>query len=91
MSSEPTAAHLTIVARSLNKPRHLKISVDDVDVVTLLISPTLAEYQTPGFNLGSGSTLITLESLDGSEAPATGDPRRLSVAVFRVELVAKKR
>jgi hypothetical protein len=53
MSSEPTAAHLPIVARSLNKPRHVKISVDDVDVVTLLISPTAAEYQTPAFNLGS--------------------------------------
>jgi hypothetical protein len=91
MSSEPTVAHLTIVARSLNKPRHVKISVDDVEVVTLVISPKIAEYQTPAFNLGSGSALITLESLDGSEAPATGDPRRLSVAVFRIELVAKNR
>jgi hypothetical protein len=91
MSSEPTVAQLTIVARSLNKPRHVKISVDDVEVVTLVISPKIAEYQTPAFNLGPGSTLITLEGLDGSEQPATGDPRRLSVAVFRVELAAKKR
>jgi hypothetical protein len=91
MSSEPAAARLTIVARSLNRPRHPKISVDGIDVVTLPISPTVGEHRTPPFNLGSGSTLITLESLDGSEAPASGDPRRLSVAVFRVELVAGKR
>jgi hypothetical protein len=91
MSSEPSTARLTIVARSLNKPRHVKISIGDLEVVTLLISPQIAEYQTPAFNLDAGSALITLESLDGSEAPATGDPRRLSVAVFRVELVARKR
>jgi hypothetical protein len=91
MSSEPAVARLKIVARSLNKLRRVKISIGDLEIVTLLMSPKVAEYQTPAFDLGPGSTLITLESLDGSEAPATGDPRRLSVAVFRVELVAKKR
>ena len=91
MSSEPATAHLTIVARSLNRPRHVKISIGDLEVVTLLVSPQMAEYQTPAFNLDPGSALITMENLDGSETPATGDPRRLSVAVFRVELVARKR
>ena len=91
MSSEPTVGRLKIVARSLNKLRRVKISIGDLEIVTLLMSPKIAEYQTPAFNLGPGSTLITLESLDGSEAPATGDPRRLWVGVFRVELVATKR
>jgi hypothetical protein len=91
MSSEPTVARLKIVARSLSKMRRVKISIGDLEIVTLLISPKIAEYQTPSFTLGTGSTLIALESLDGSEAPAAGDPRRLSVAVFRVELVAEKR
>lgn len=90
MASQPVGARLKIIARALNKPRRLKLSIEGVEIATLLVSPNRGEYQTSDFTLPTGNSVIALESLDGSEAPGTGDPRRLSVAVFRVELVATR-
>ena len=94
MASQPVGGRLKIVARSLNRMRRLKISigaVEEVEIVTLAVAESHSEYQTPEFELPAGTNLITFESLDEGEAPASGDPRRLSVAVFRIELVATKR
>lgn len=66
------------------------MAVGDTEVATLLISTDRGEYQTSTFMLPPGSSVIALESLDGSETPADGDARRLSIAVFRVELTARK-
>ena len=90
-SAEPFGARLKIVARSFNRARRLKISLNDVEIATIDIAEPRGEYQTPHFALGAGTSDITLESLEEGESPATGDPRRLSIAVFGLELVATKR
>jgi hypothetical protein len=90
MSSESTGARLKITARALNRPRRLRVSIGDVEIATLLVATDRGEHQTSGFTLPSGTSVIALESLDGADAPDTGDPRRLSVAVFRVELAVNR-
>jgi hypothetical protein len=91
MTSEPVRARLKITARSFNRARRLKVSVGNADVGTLLVAESPAEYQTSGFDLPAGTDLITLEALEPGETPGTADPRLLSVAVFRIELVAARR
>jgi hypothetical protein len=86
-----TGVRLKITARSFNRPRRLKVSVGATEISTLLVSEGQAEYQTPEFELPAGTSVLKLESLDPGESPSTGDPRRLSIAVFRIEFVAAKR
>jgi hypothetical protein len=90
MTAEPMRTRMTIVARALSRPRRLRVSIGDVEIATVLVAPERGEYQTSSFTLPSGTSTIALESLDGSDAAGSGDPRRLSVAVFRVELVATR-
>jgi hypothetical protein len=89
MSSESVGARLKITARALARPRRLRVTLGDVEIATLLVAPDRGEHQTSGFTLPAGTSTIELESLDGADAPGTGDSRRLSVAVYRVELVAE--
>jgi hypothetical protein len=91
MTSAPVTARLKIAARAFNKSRRVKVAIGGMAVATLLVAESRAEYQTPPFEVPEGTSFITLESLDGAEPPATGDPRRLSVAVFHMELVAEKK
>jgi hypothetical protein len=90
MSAAPVAARLKITARALGKPRRLRVSTGDGEIATLLVSPDRGEHQTAGFRLPAGTSVISLESLDGSDSPGTGDERKLSIAVYRVELVAAR-
>ena len=90
MASEPMTVRMKIVARALNRPRRLRVSIGDVEIAIVVVSPERRELQTSSFTLPSGTSVIALQSLDGSEAPGTADPRRSSVAVFRVELVAQR-
>lgn len=90
LSSTPVKARLKFVAHAFARPRRLRISLGTTEVITLLIAEGRSEYQTPVFDVPEGSHLIGLESLDGAEAPGTGDSRRLSVAIYRVELVVDR-
>lgn len=90
MADEPIVARLKIVARAFNKPRRIRISIQGRDLITLTASPSIAEYQSPEFDLGAGRASIGLESLDGSDMPTSGDLRRLSLQVFQIELVATR-
>jgi hypothetical protein len=90
MASQSVSARLKITARALNAPRRLRLNLGDVEIATLLVGPERGEYQTSSFALPAGTSEIALESLDGADTPGTGDPRRLSVAVFRIELVAER-
>jgi hypothetical protein len=90
MSSETVSARLKIIARALAKPRRMRVSIGDFEVDTLLVSPDRAEHQTDRFTLPAGTSVISLESLDGSDSPGTGDPRTLSFAVYRLELTASR-
>jgi len=90
MSSTPVKGRLKFVAHAFAKPRRLRISLESKEVMTLLIAEGLSEYQTPAFDIPAGSHLIELESLDGAETPGGGDSRRLSVAIYRVELIVER-
>jgi hypothetical protein len=89
MASDPIGARLKITARALAKPRRLRVSIGDTEIATLLVAPDRGEFQTSAFTLPAGTSTIALESLDGADSPGTDDQRRLSVAVFRVELIAE--
>jgi hypothetical protein len=69
-------------------PRRLRLSIGDVEIATMLVSPNRGEHQTNTFKLPAGTSVISLASLDGSDSPGAGDPRTLSIAVYRLELVA---
>jgi hypothetical protein len=86
-SGEPVVARLRIVARAYNSPKRLRVSIGGHELITLAVTARVAEYVSPEFNLDPGRVSIALDSLDGSEVPATGDTRRLSFQVFRVELI----
>ena len=83
----PTTARFELVARAFNKPRRLRISIDEREVATLLVASHTSAYTTPEFSLPAGRTRLVFESLDGSDPPNTSDPRRLSIQVYRIELV----
>jgi hypothetical protein len=86
-SDGPISARFELVARAFNQARRLRISIDGREVGTLLVASHTSAYTTPEFTLPAGRTLMTFESLDGSEPPNTSDPRRLSIQVYRIELV----
>jgi hypothetical protein len=91
MMEAAAAVRLKITARSINRPRRLRVSAGSTEIATLLIQTDIAEHQTNQFELPAGTSVITLESLEPGESPASGDSRRLSIAVFRIEIVATKR
>lgn len=87
----PANVRVKVTARSFNRPRRLRVSAGPTEIATFLVHEVGAEYQTPEFELPAGTTVMTLESLEPGESPATGDPRLLSIAVFRIEIVVAKR
>ena len=80
-------ARFELAARAFMKPRRLRIAADGREVATILVASDTGAYTTADFTLPAGRTLMTFESLDGSDAPNTTDPRRLSIQVYRIELV----
>jgi hypothetical protein len=91
MTSAAAAVRLKLWARSFNRARRLRVSAGSTEVSTFLVGEGHAQYQTPEFELPAGTNVLTFESLDPGESPTTGDPRRLSIAVFRIEIVATGR
>jgi hypothetical protein len=87
-SARAANARLRMTARAFDRSRRLKISLDGLEVATLTVSESRADYDTPAFRLDPGTRFVTLESLDGADSPGV-DPRRLSVALFRVELLVE--
>jgi hypothetical protein len=61
------------------------VILNGADVATLLVTTKNELHQTPVFEMNSGVQFVELESLDGAHSPGS-DPRRLSVALFRVDL-----
>ena len=89
-SAKPTSARLTISAQAFGRPRRLRVSAGGRELVTILVTTNTADYRTPEFALSAGRTSVRLDSLDGSEAPNSSDPRRLSIQFFRVQLVVTR-
>lgn len=84
---EPASVRLRIVMRSFDRPRRVRITLGNADVTTVMILPGKAEFVTPLIQLDRGASILALESVDGADAAAGSDPRRLSVALFRLEVV----
>lgn len=91
MSGERASARLKVIARSLNRPRRLKISLGETEIATLTVGGQIAEFQTPPFDVPAGTNAIALQSLDAGEYPGSGDSRLLSIAIFHVELIAERK
>lgn len=88
-ASEAITARLEFVARAFKSPRRLRITTAGHEVVTVLVPATIGAFKTPEFTLPADRSMVTFESLDGSESPNSTDPRRLSVQVYRIELVVR--
>jgi hypothetical protein len=82
--SRPIA--LQLVGQAFHRQRRLHLSLAGSDLGTVVIATERTQYQTPSFRVPAGGAFVEIESLDGAESPAT-DRRRLSVAMFHIELV----
>jgi hypothetical protein len=86
MTPKSTTVALKVVAQAFGRVRRVALSIAEHDVGTIVVSPDGGSYETPSFRVPEGTSTITLTSLDGTSATGTTDPRRLSVAVFAVEV-----
>ena len=82
----PTAVRLKLTAQAFGRLRHVKLSIGATEIATLAIVTERADYETPAFPVPAGLTFIDLTSLEGADSPGA-DPRRLSMALYRIELV----
>ena len=89
--SAPTTIRLRMVASAFVRARQVNITLGDRTLATLVVPTERAEFTTEEFSVPSGTSFITLESLDSAaSAMASGDPRRLSVAVYELESIVNR-
>ena len=81
----PRQARLRLSAQAFAQTRRVRIMFNGAEVVTLVVTTERATYQTPVFVIDHGVGFLDVESLDGAQSPGI-DQRRLSVAVFRLDL-----
>ena len=80
----PVRMRLGFVARAFGRPRRLQFSVGGLTLPIVTISDRRDQYLTAAFSIPAGTSLVRVESVDGSARTGTADERRLSVAMFRV-------
>jgi hypothetical protein len=86
-ATRPSRVRLRLAAQAFGQDRHLTMSLGSIVIAALPVRwREEADYETPVFDLPSGVSFLDLKSADAAQAPR-GDPRRLSVAFFRLELV----
>jgi hypothetical protein len=85
MSPRPATVQLKLSLQSFKRPRRVRFSIGERTVAVVNHGTTESPQETPAFDIGEGATYIDISSLDGSESAGV-DPRRLSVAVFRLKL-----
>lgn len=83
----PATVSFKITAQAYRRLRRLRVSVGDVVVATLAVEPNPREYEIPALHVPGGLTFVDFTSLDGSETPGP-DPRKLSIAIFRLMLLS---
>ena len=83
---EPVSVRMKAVMQSFGKPRNVRLSLAGSEIGVLTIAPGKSQYDVPRFAINRGVNRVEFTALDGAELPATGDPRRLSVALFYVEV-----
>ena len=86
ISSEPTYARLKFTAQSFGRVRRMQFVDSGFVIATIPITPDRTDYETPVFQVPAGRKLIEINSLDGADSPGQ-DARRLSIAVYRLEVV----
>ena len=86
MSSEAVHTRLKFTAQSFGRVRRVQFGLNGSEIATIAISTDRTDYETPVFQVGPNAVFVELNSLDGADSPGQ-DARRLSVAIFRMELV----
>jgi hypothetical protein len=86
ITSDSARVHLSFTAQALGRPRRLRLAIGESEIATLTVTPERTVYETPEFTAAAGSTFVEWTSLDGADSPGT-DPRRLSVALFTLQVV----
>lgn len=82
---------IRIVARAFGRPRRLRLAIEGREIAQFTVAEDRREFETAPIALPSGLAVVSFESLDGSDSPGGGDPRRISVALFHFEIVRTDR
>ncbi len=88
LASAPTPVRFRITAQAFHRARRLRFGIGDAEATTIIVEREARDYETRPLQVPAGLTFVDLTSLDGSESAAP-DPRRLSVAFFRVVLESR--
>jgi hypothetical protein len=86
ISSDSVHVRLKFIAQAFGRVRRVQLALNGSDIATIAITPDRADYETPVFEVVPDAKFLELTSLDGADSPGQ-DARRLSIAIFRLELV----
>jgi hypothetical protein len=86
LSTDSARVRLQLILEAFGRPRRVRVEVNAVEITTLSVAQARGLYQVSSFQIPGGTTFIDLKSVDGADSPGA-DPRRLSVALFKAELV----
>jgi len=89
VASQPARVRLHLAAQAFGHVRRIRIGIGGSEIATLPVTDARSEFTTPWFQIDAGSRFLELRSLDGAASPGA-DPRRLSVAVFDLELLTER-
>jgi len=86
ISSESARIRLKFIAQAFGRARRIQLALNGSVVATIAISTDRTDYETPTFDIAPGGGFLELKSLDGADSPGQ-DLRRLSIALFRLDLL----
>ena len=86
LTSDSNLIRLKFTAQAFGRRRRIQLALNGKEITTIAIDTDRADYETPQFLVPLDTRFIELNSLDGAESPGL-DTRRLSIALFRMELV----
>jgi hypothetical protein len=87
VASQPTRMRLHLAAQVRSRASHPDRDCGS-EIATLPVTDARSEFTTPWFQIDAGSRFLELRRLDGA-ASLGADPRRLSIAVFDLELLTE--
>jgi hypothetical protein len=87
LSANVTSVRLKLTAQAFGRERRLQLTSNGSVITTIAITPDRKDFETPVFTISPDTKFLELKSLDGADSPGQ-DARRLSVAIFRLEVIA---
>jgi hypothetical protein len=87
LSTGSEEVRLKFTAQAFGKPRRVELRLDGAVLATISVTADRKEFETTAFRLNPDGRFLELVSLDGADSPGA-DPRRLSIALFRLELIS---